>query len=260
MNQQMLDELVGTPPRSTVDVDRIIARQRRRARLRRVAAGGSAAVAVALAISVGVSAAGGRPPEAPTLPVAAPSPAGFIVRDGTKADQQNTLTWLRTTLEQATAEYAPDAKWIYMPDVPGEKPGPDGHPKMWTNHDPVTFEARSGLIAAGHKGGFYLSVHPTGCVAGQSCMPTASCADAPPDCAGATTPGGLRAIRWVDKPGRKWLFYGTTISLRGGKWTLVVQAVNYFGGDGSPAAAPVPPLTRDQVDAIAGHLADQITG
>ena len=50
------------------------------------------------------------------------------------------------------------------------------------------------------------------------------------------------------------------VTLRGGTYTLTLQAVNYFGGDASPVSAPVPALTRTQLDAIAAGIADQVVG
>jgi hypothetical protein len=233
----LLDDLVGTPPPSTVDVDRIIARERRARRWRWAASGGSAAAAVVLAIVAGQLAGGSRPvaPPAPALPAAAPAPL--------------TPARLGAILEAATAKYAPDAKWIYMPDVPGEKPTPDGHPVMSGTSDPVTFGGRSGITANGRKGGFYLRLGPR-------VAPAGYCDQILGECEPVTTPGGLPAAHWVDRPDDKYVFYGMDVALP--DWTLTIQAVNYFGGDASPASAPVPPLTSAQVDAITGEVADRI--
>jgi len=271
MNQDILDQLIGDPPRSTVDVGAIIARQRRR---RRVATVAGAAGAV-LAILAGVALAGGHPPARTPAPLAAsgtasaaPSastgPAGFAVRTGTEAGRRQTLDDLRTALEQATRTYARGTAWIYMPDVPGEKRTPDGHPRMWTTTDPVSFEGRSGIASAGRKGGFYLSVRPTACVTGRSCSDVYSCDGTLTDCTATRTPAGLPVVRWMEKDpargGKQYVFYIVQITLRGGANTLTLRAVNYFGGDASPVSAPTPVLTRTQLDAIAAAIADQISG
>jgi hypothetical protein len=250
MNQQTLDQLIGSPPPSTVDVDAIVGQQQRRRRWRRITASAAAVAVVIIGVSL-ISTPRTKPPALP--PAASPS-----VDQGLKigADRQRTLTWLRTTLEKSTAEVAPDAKWIYMPDVPGEKRTPDGHPRMWSTTDPIGYGGRSGLTANGRKGGFYLSVHPADCPPGKNC---AACDPTLDSCQPTTTPGGLQAFRWTDKPDHKYLFYGVQVMLRGG-WTLSVQAVNYFGGDGSPVSAPTPALTRTQLDSIAAGIADRIEG
>ncbi|KUL33042.1 hypothetical protein [Actinoplanes awajinensis] len=273
MTQEMLDRLIGAAPPSTVDIDTVITRVRRRRRFQRLAATGSAGVAVVLAALVGVSLTGGPPrpvtPQPAAPPVATPvTPSGvrhtavsaFAVEAGTAAGQQRTLSRLRVALEKATAEHAPGTRWIYMPDSPGEKRTPDGHPAMWLNRDPVSFEARSGLTAGGRKGGFYLSIRPATCAAGESCSPLAECDRTIPDCAVTRTDIGLALVHWREQPGNGWNFYGADVLLRGGRYAMRLQAVNYFGGDGSPPVASVPVLTRAQLDAIAIDVSGQIGG
>ena len=269
MNQETLDTLIGTPPPSTVDVDRIVVRQRRRQRWRRVAASGSAAVAVVVAVAVGLSLTGGprqRPvaaTSAPAQPVGTPGATagapGFVLETGTAAGRQRTVDRLRAALEAATAKHAAGAEWIYMPDVPGERRTPDGRPVLRATGDPVTFEGRSGIVAGGRRGGFYLSVRPEGCQPNGVCFATRECDRMLASCASLRTPGGLPAIHWVDRPNGKYVFYGVHVTLRDGEHALTLQAVNYFGGDASPVSAAVPALTRNQLDAIAAGIADRIT-
>jgi hypothetical protein len=258
MNQEMLDRMIGQPPRSTVDLDRIITRQRRRVRLGRVAAGGSAAVAVVAVIAFGMNVAGHNtvPPPQPLAsvpPSVVPSATGIQLRE-----DQATLDQLQTALEKATKRYAPGVAWIYMPDVPGEKPLPDGHPKMWMNRDPLTFEGRSGVVAGGKKGGFYLSVRPTGTQPDGTIFPGQECDRLLASCETASTSTGLPMTHWVDKPSKKYVFYGTRITVAGGRWSVTLQAVNYFGGDGSAVSTKTPVLTLNQLDAITANIADQI--
>ncbi|MEU8606852.1 hypothetical protein AB0C29_02455 [Actinoplanes sp. NPDC048791] len=269
MNQAMLDQLLGTAPPSTVDVEAVVRRTRRRRRIRHLAAGGSAAVAV-VAVMVGASLLPGRgskPPPAPPAAVASPSlspsvspsPLAFQLQSGTPAGQQRILDRLQTVLEEAATEHAPDVRWIYMPDVPGEKRTPDGHPVMFALDD-STFRARSGVTADGRKGGFYLSLRDVRCGAGQSCEPLYECAPPIADCQTTRTASGLRLIRYVDKPGRGWHFYGVDVELADRRHAVHLSAVNYFGGDGSAPSAPAPVFTRAQLDAIATDIAEKITG
>lgn len=264
MNQEILDELIGAPPPSTVDVDAVIARQRRRQRLHRLAASGSAAAGVVLAVILGAGVTGGPPPhKTPQPPATAPSATGFPLEPDTKAGRERTQDRLRAALEAALTEHAPGAKWIYMPDVPGEKRTPDGHLTMWITEDPVYFEGRSGISAGGGKGGFYLSVRPAECEPGLSCSAALTCDDLSSGCSEARTPGGLDVVRWVEKsPGgdQPYLSYGVQVMLRGGTHTLTLRAVNVFGGDASPVRAPAPALTRTQLERMAADVAERITG
>lgn len=275
MNQQILDQLIGPAPASTVDVDRVIRRTRRRRFTRRLAAGGSAAVAVVLAVGLGVSLAGG--PRQPAPEVAA-QPSGEVtpssatpsgsaagaVETDTEQGRLRTLDRLRAALEAARAAHAPATAWIYMPDVPGETRTPDGQVKMWLtgddNRGQISFQGRSGITDGDRKGGFYLSLRPAACHAALSCSPLYECAAPIHECSQSRTPSGLKLVHWVDKPGRGWQFYGVDIALRDGEYALRLQAVNYFGGDGSKPVAPAPVLTRAQLDAMATGIADSFTG
>jgi hypothetical protein len=268
VNQDMLDQLIGAAPASTVDVDDVVRRTRRRRRIRRLAAGGSTAAAVIAAIAVGASLLPGSgpapapaPPAAaasPSVPVA-PSPSAFALESGTPAGKQRILDRLRSVLEQATTEHAPEVRWIYMPDEPGEKRTPDGRPVMFALDDD-TFRARSGVTADGRKGGFYLSLRAVGCAGGRSCEPFYECAPPVTDCGETRTASGLRLVRYVDRPGQGWRFYGVDVELPDRRHAVHLSAVNYFGGDGSGPSAPEPVFTRAQLEAIATDIAETITG
>ncbi|GAA2863735.1 hypothetical protein Acy02nite_72470 [Actinoplanes cyaneus] len=255
MTQEMLDRLIGAAPPSTVDLDAVIRRTRRGQRMRRIAASGSAAVAVLAVAVAGVSLNGNeqrtvavQSPPSPSpspspLPSSSPSPS-------VTAGQRLTPARLRAAVEEATAEQAPGTRWIYMPDVPGEKRDPDGHLKVWENKDPASFEGRSGVTRNGRKGGFYLSLRVA---------PLYECDGTVPVCEITTTADGLELVHYVDKPGNGWVFYGADVLLPDGKHALRMSAVNYFGGDGSPAVAPVPVFTRDELDRIAATVAADLS-
>jgi hypothetical protein len=269
MNQETLDQLIGVTPPSTVDVHDVIRRTRRRRRVRRALAGGSTATAVVAAIAVGAALVNGpqRPPEVVPPPVAAsvpaapsPTPTGFALDTSTRAGQEQALTWLRATLEDATEKHAPGTKWIYMPDAPGDPRTPDGHPILLYTVDDDTFRGRSGITRDGRKGGFYLTLRPGNCAVGSGCQPLYECERGVPDCRESRTPSGLRIVRYVDRPGGKWVFYEVDIALPGGRYALRLSAVNYFGGDGSPAVATTPVLTQAQLTAIATEIAERVIG
>ncbi|MFU8875014.1 hypothetical protein [Micromonospora sp. SL4-19] len=287
MNQQIFDEHIGTAPPSTVDVDRIIQRQRRRRLLRQMAGGGSGLVATGLAISVGVALSGGArrqpgPPvaapavSASAVPSASPSaPASGLRLDTSdpKAIQQ-TLSQLRVALETAVAGAAPDVRWIYMPDVPGEKRLPDGHPAMYAERDPVGWAARSGVARHGDKAGLYMWIRPGTCSSQGGAGPDP---DSGPrvcsnvfecdhgmkagTCQASTTAEGLEVVETTEtspaKNGKQYRFYQVQVKLPQ-DYYLRLLAVNYFGGDGSGVTSDTPLLTRAELRTSATAIAAQV--
>ncbi|WP_433832203.1 hypothetical protein ACQP2E_15525 [Actinoplanes sp. CA-015351] len=262
MNQDMLDQLIGAAPPSTVDVGAVIVRTRRRQRLRRIGASSAAAVAVVVAVLAGVSLTAS--PQQPAPPVAAapsPSPAAPSPSAATKTPEKITLARVRQAWETATAEHATGLNWIYMPDVPGEKRTPDGQPAMWDEGEDA-FAGRSGITRDGMdgKGGFYLWLRPIGCGQNQSCSELYDCDGGASDCTTTRTKSGLDLVRYVDEPGKGWVFYGVDIRMPGGKQHLSMTVVNYFGGDGSAPVTAVPLVTRGELEAIATAIADELAG
>ncbi|GIJ28786.1 hypothetical protein Vqi01_39480 [Micromonospora qiuiae] len=284
MNQQIFDEHIGTPPPSTVDVDRIIQRERRGSLLRSMAGGGFALAATGLAISVGVALSGGAGPQ-PGPPVAAPAvaaaspsaPASGLRLDTSDPEAiQQTLDRLRVALETAVAGAAPDLRWIYMPDVPGEKRLPDGHPAMYAERDPVGWAARSGVARHGKKAGFYMWVRPDTCDsqggAGLDsgsgphvCAPVIECDDGMKagTCRTSTTAEGLEVVETTEtspaKNGKQYRFYRVQVELPQG-YHLHLLAVNYFGGDGSGVTSKTPLLTKAELRTAATAIAAQVVG
>jgi hypothetical protein len=104
--QTIFREAVGQIPPTSVDVDRVIARQRRRLRLRRIGVVAAAAVTVG-AVTVGATAVVGRPravlpakPSPVDPPVPTPSPG--LGESFTPTDR---------AIFQALARVAPDVEW-----------------------------------------------------------------------------------------------------------------------------------------------------
>ncbi|MER5703701.1 hypothetical protein ABT023_17415 [Micromonospora sp. NPDC002296] len=294
MNQQIFDEHIGTAPPSTVDVDRIIQRQRRGSLLRRLAGGGTALAATGLAISVGVALSGGTQPQpgpsaaaparsAPAVPSA--SPSGLRLDTSNPKAIQQTLSRLRVVLEREVAGAAPDVRWIYMPDVPGERRLPDGHPAMYAERNPVGWAARSGVARHGKKAGLYMWVRPDNCgsqggggLDPDGPLPRRSSPQAgggPRVCsymlecehgtkAGAcqaSTTGGLDVVERTEtspaKNGKLYRFYQVQVKLPQGYY-LRLSAVNYFGGDGSGVTSETPLLTKAELRTAATAIAAQV--
>jgi len=98
MMQQLFDELTTNAPPSTVDIDAIVARERRAMRRRRIAGTGATALAVAvLGLLIQVDP---RPPEAP--PAAESTPSVETVQD--------TASRLTDALRYAVSREAPTAE------------------------------------------------------------------------------------------------------------------------------------------------------
>lgn len=99
-------EAVGEIPPTSIDVDRIIARQRRRRRLRRVGLATTAAIAV-LGVTVPVVLAGGQGKDAP---VTSGSPTPHLARTP-RPQPGRTFTPLDQAVFAALARHAPDVQW-----------------------------------------------------------------------------------------------------------------------------------------------------
>ncbi|TDC32520.1 hypothetical protein E1211_20700 [Micromonospora sp. 15K316] len=104
--RKIFNEAVGEIPPSSIDLGRVIARQRRRLRLRRHTAIVAAAVTVA-AITVGVAATTGRPR---AVPPAAPSPSPTVRTPALGHKQAFTPTDM--ALFEAMGRVAPDLEWV----------------------------------------------------------------------------------------------------------------------------------------------------
>jgi hypothetical protein len=272
MTQKMIDDLIGAVPPSTIDLDRIIRRVSRRRRFGASAAGAGGALVVAATMMVsGVLSGGDRlTVEAPTSStvILTPTPTRFRIDT---ADPEETLANLQAAWEAALAAVAPDVAFVYMPDVPGEPPGPDA-PSMHFSSGPgviimegrppqrlpgpAVFHGRAGISRDGHRAGLFLSL--------RSCEPDAC--QTPPSCAShtagecaTTTISGRAVVEFTERWPDDYLFYGTSIRLGAANYDLGILAVNYFGGDGTPPTMPAPLLTRSELSAIVSAIADQIT-
>jgi hypothetical protein len=108
MSKALFDEVIGTPPPSTVDVIAVVRQRRRTIALRRVAIAATSVVAVSAIVAASLSLAPSRGSRGDTGP-AAPShdmliPFGTLSPDVTPHD-------LADALMQAVATVAPDAQW-----------------------------------------------------------------------------------------------------------------------------------------------------
>jgi hypothetical protein len=116
MTQQLFEDMIGSPPPSTVDVEAIIATQRRQRRWRTAAAGGAVAAAiVGLLVGFGAIAADNTS-TAPPVPGAPPSSGPAPGREDTATTEHR----LTEALRQAVRREAPAAE---LSELEGGDPG-----------------------------------------------------------------------------------------------------------------------------------------
>ncbi|WP_405114805.1 hypothetical protein OG559_10795 [Micromonospora sp. NBC_01405] len=99
--RQLFDEALGAPPPSSVDIDDLLTRERRRGRLRRGGMYASVATGL-LALTLGAGVATGIGPASDPGPMTAAS-------SGTQLDHQKHL---RTAMLAAIEREAPDLRWV----------------------------------------------------------------------------------------------------------------------------------------------------
>lgn len=135
--RKIFDEVVGEPPVSTVDVDRVISRQRRARRLRIGAAGTGVAAAV-LAVVVGTTALVGTPRAAdPATPAATVSPTPAVT---TVAGTGEDLARIDAAIASAARRELPDLRWT---DGTVPPPGRVVPEPVWFQTGPPPDTARS---------------------------------------------------------------------------------------------------------------------
>lgn len=112
MTRQLFDDLVGTPPPSTVDVKGIVRREQRARRLRH--AGTATAVAVAV-LAAGITAGLVlRPAQPPATPAATGKPP--VTATQSIEPREQTEIRLNSAWQAATARLFPGAAWSTEPD------------------------------------------------------------------------------------------------------------------------------------------------
>ncbi|GIG91717.1 hypothetical protein [Plantactinospora endophytica] len=135
-HRTILEEAVGEIPPTTIDIDRLIAGQRRRVRLQRVGTTAAAVAAVAT-VTVGAVAVVGRPPA--DLP-AQPGPTAAPVRTPVPS-AGNPFQPVDWAIFAVVARVAPDLEW-----APHVAVGPD-EPPIWLSGPMLR-----GDIPHGHMG------------------------------------------------------------------------------------------------------------
>jgi len=267
---------MGAAPVSTVDLDQIVARVRRRHLWRRMAgvAGGTTAVVAGVFVALALTNAG-RPASSPAqitdFPTAASGAAP--VRDGESHDEA------RARLSAALA----DGLTAALPGVHLSN-GPTGHSGVVVYGDqgpnPTPYNADTVLATATRQGEVFLESWPGGRLPtpapahGSSVQPApptlitwvSSCADLPTtsdvemyghrgvqDCQESVGPAGQAVVTLTDRcvgcTGQPTLRYEVFVTWTNARVDLSIERATKRGGPDESATAPL--LTREQVIAIA---------
>ncbi|MFC6020820.1 hypothetical protein ACFP2T_32205 [Plantactinospora solaniradicis] len=169
MNQQLFDQVVGTPPPSTVDVVAIVRREKRRSAVRRIGTTMAAVLGLAASAGILVTAQDGPAGVAPP-PVAVDNRFQLVASDRESA--QLTAKRLAEALDEALRSAAPGARWIRSNIF--EDAAPDGQPPhLFTDntlkqHEQM-FSGGTGVLADGRKGMLELHIVRFGPVTGKRC-------------------------------------------------------------------------------------------
>src|SRR5688572_8251811 len=140
--REQFDEIIGTPPPSTIDTYVLVRRARRTRDARRV---GIAAAVVAAGLAGGLLVSN-NPPVGPLSDDTAIAQADnrIELRSDTRSDGQASAGRLAAVIEDAVAQVAPDAVWISPLDVQFIEAGPEG--SQWSGSGRLEVGGRFGNI------------------------------------------------------------------------------------------------------------------
>ncbi|MEH1164164.1 hypothetical protein V6V47_02110 [Micromonospora sp. CPCC 205539] len=279
MGHQLFDELIGTPPPPRVDVEGIVRRERRAGGVRLI--GGPLAVVLALTVGVGVAVHDQGPGPTPAPPLTAPTSTaadpGFRLVFDTDESAEASARRLSAEFNAALRAVAPGSTWFWIPDFVGEARKPDGRPPVFTHHgrdDMVS--GGSGVSYQGRKGPLAVSISPDVVEPGPSgrpgdpfepagyhwpCELPAGYGDARYHrvCVEGATPGGLR-MKTETLTGKRngSVQHIVSIQLPGNR-AFNASVSNMVGVDEQAVAAqPEPPLSAEQLKALATRVAERI--
>jgi hypothetical protein len=289
MTQQLFEDLTADPPPSTVDVPRIVRREKRRRMFVRI--GAPAAAALAMASGIAVLAPGGTPAPGPSA-VSAPASAGttavasapgFRLVADNKADAAATAATLRSALRDAVRKAAPGATWLRQGLT--KEATPDGQPPRIYGDDlkrptDQMFAGTTGISLDGRRGTLSLSIISIDtCTSGKLAKCPAghqspqqnreemtkglfACQPAAHRCAATTGSGGRRQRVQTSLSLNGFVSQETNVELADGR-ALMLTVDNQFippGAKdvGNDVAQSTTPLSPAQVTATATAIGDQI--
>jgi hypothetical protein len=273
MIQQLLDEMIGAPPPSTVDVRRIVRHERRRPMVRL-----SAAAAVLVVVAGAWLAVDGRSVGRPAPPArVAADDVGFRLVTDSRESGEATARRLGVALDEAVHRQAPAARWL-IPIRPSDLvrfvPGDSAQNQQ-------RFDGSGDVTLGGRTGRLTLTIVsdydpcPAGSPAEKACgshggSPTRqllTCAGMPAGCVEGATPSGAKLLTIttsVRPPAAGPVPIATALARvqLPDRRVLELTSSNLGAGRGSVKASPrqqQPVLTLRQLTAAAVDLAGRIT-
>jgi hypothetical protein len=247
MGTQLFDEVVGELPPSTVNVDDIVRREKRRGAVRRTTGIVAAVVTLSVTTGLGLTIGGGTGTSSPPVASAATPETRFALVADNAETATATAKRLQLALDGAVRRQAPGATWLT-----GEPPAIS----FKTTRERIDMFTGEGNVAYdGRKGGLHLGISlirpiADGPNAGKTIDPLTCAADA--KCVEGKAPNGAQtALTLLD---------GTVIGRVGlpDNRLLQITVSNEIGPDGAGQAQAATPLTGDQALAVAIDLASQV--
>lgn len=254
MGNQLFDELIGTPPRSNVDLEGIMRRERRSGAVRRL--GGSLAAVLALAVAGGVVVGTGDQGPASAVPRAAPASSAadtrFRLVFDTREAADATAKRLSAEMDKAFRKEAPGGTWIS--DLDGSDRFRIFYKEQGDN--PPILGGGSTFSVGGRKGRLLLNIFPMSSSSFSCERPDGSDDH---DCETTKIPGGMtmkvEKIVWNKKTSE--VSNDVAIQLPENR-VLYLGTTNNIDGDYALPAQPEPALTMELVKAIATEVAGQV--
>ncbi|NUT02219.1 MAG: hypothetical protein HOV76_01975 [Hamadaea sp.] len=255
MARTLFDEVIGEVPVSTVDVPRIVARQRRNRHLRTVFGAAAGVVAVLTAVTLAFGATGSPP--AP--PAQSPSASTHVLRFQQSLPSDSTYDWLSADLDRALHAVAPDAEWIRQPLV-GAYTGHDGDPPRFSGSAQdvrTTWGVRDGDLLGTIRVEFVepLCVSDDGHGPAYNCWSTLPCVQS---CHRGTTPSGLRTVVLQYPTGAQGHVNRVMVALANGLLVSISVDNTFQTVRDTYEYAPRPPLSIEAVEQIAALVSDRI--
>jgi hypothetical protein len=183
--REQFDEIVGTPPPSTIDTHVLARRVRRTRDARR--AGIAATAIVAAGLTGGLLVSNNPPVGTPPVPnntAIAQADNRIELKSDTRSNGEASAERLAALIEDAVADVAPGAVWINALDVRFIDAGPEG--SQWWGSGGLEVGGRFGNIVVMTVGG--RAEHEKAGQSGLSCPPDMS------GCAEGTSPGGRKMM------------------------------------------------------------------
>ncbi|NUR72372.1 MAG: hypothetical protein HOU81_16275 [Hamadaea sp.] len=252
MAHTLFEEVIGAMPPSTVDISRIVARERRHRRRRSVLGAAAGTVAVVAAAALALGAAG----SAPTRSVEVSSPSTHVLTFHPSKPFQHTYDWLSTTVDEALRSAAPETQWIRQPAA-GADYGSDGDAPRFTGSSAgvgTLWGVRNGDL----KGSIWVEFTDAKCLGDdasvQNCWSNLPC---PPEtCHRGTTPGGLRTVvmQYIEDTNAAVHVNRVMVALANGKVVSITVSNGFLTAENHPEYAPEPPLSIEEVENLAAQV------